>query len=246
MMDAADATYIHFQGSPRNLQGLVSMAFQEVVSAGLPRLELKAPPPEVGTEPPNLQIESAGHLATWLRFALSDATPPGSYEGTVSIGDEQYASVIEVNPRLSLIISPRRLTLQGTAGAELAAKLTVVNAGNVAFEIPKLHKIGLLDVKGAERAIGVALRDTETSGERRIGLFAEELSRSHAGRLTLTVEWGEGLLLSPGECRRLSIALRLPDGLKGGRIYAGEWMLLNRSYSIEVQAMGDVPAQGES
>ena len=244
MSQADSTTSIHFQGSPRNLQGLVSVAFQEVVSGGLPRLELASPPPKAGTESHTLQTESAGALATWLRFALPEAWPPGTYKGTVLIRDAQYPSVIEVRPHLALSISPRRLTLQGASCAELSATLIVVNTGNVTFEIARTYKVGLLDVKGAERAVGIALREHETPGLMRVNLFADEMARSHGGRLLLTIGAGDGAL-APGEFRNLSITIRLPDGLKGGRIYAGEWMLLNRSYPIEVMVVDAAPAQGE-
>lgn len=240
---APGATTIRFQGSPRNLQGLLSISFEEVVPLGLPRLELSSPPVEAGSGPFILQIESAGQFATWLRFSLPEATPPGDYEGAVTIGSEQHAAVVEVRPRLALSVSPRRLSIQAAPGAEVAASLTFVNVGNVAFDIPKVQKIGLLDVKGTERAIGLALRDTTTEGEKRVGLFAQELARSHGGRLVLTVEEGEGTL-APGEFRHLRVTLRLPGDLKVGRIYAGEWMLLNRSYSIEV-LVEEAPVQGE-
>jgi hypothetical protein len=245
MAQAVGTTAINFQGSPRNLQGLVSVAFEEIVPLGLPRLELSSPPAEARAEPIVLQIEDAGPFTTWLRFSLPESTTPGTYEGTVSIGADQWPALVEINARLALTISPRRLTFQAAPGAELGASITVVNVGNVALEIPKVHKVGLLDIKGPERAIGLALGDTATDGFTRLGLFAEEMARSHGGRLVLTVEEGEGSL-APGEFRHLRLALRLPDDLKVGRMYTGEWMLLNRSYSIEVLAVDGAPAQGES
>lgn len=245
MAQAVGTETIHFQGSPRNLQGLVAVAFEEIVPLGLPRLELSSPPAEAGAGPLVLQVESAGQFTTWLRFTLPEATPPGAYEATVSIGADRHPALVEVTSRLALSISPRRLTLSAAPGAELDARLTVVNVGNVALEIPKLQKVGLLDVKGPERAIGLALRDTTDDGERRIALFAQEMARSHGGRLVLMIEEGAGPL-APGEFRHLAIRLRLPDDLKIGRVYAGEWMLLNRSYFIEVTTEDKAPAQGES
>lgn len=244
MAQAVGTTTINFQGSPRNLQGLVSVAFEEIVPLGLPRLELSSPPAEARAEPLDLQIEGAGPSATWLRFSLPESTPPGTYEGAVSIGADRWPALIEISARLALTISPRRLTFQSAPGAELGASVTVINVGNVALEIPRVHKVGLLDIKGPERAIGLALRDTPTEVFERVGMFAEEMARSHGGRLVLTVEEGDGWL-APGGFRHLRLALRLPDDLKVGRTYAGEWMLLNRSYSIEILTSDGDPAKGE-
>ena len=243
MASAGDTAAIRFQGSPRNLQGLASVAFEEIAPLGLPRLELNAPPAEAGGEPFTLQIEGAGQFATWLRFSLPDPTPPGTYDGTVLIGKDRHPALVEVGDRVALTVSPRRLTLRGAPGAELTTSITFVNVGNVAVEVPRVSKVGLLDIKGPERAMGLALSDAADEGEKRMELFAQELARSHGGRLVLTVERGEGSL-APGEFRHLDVTLRLPAELKAGRTYVGEWMLLNRSYSVEVLVDGG-PAQGE-
>lgn len=245
MAQAVGVMTIHFQGSPRNLQGVAPLAFEEIVPLGLPRLELSSPPAEVAAGPVILQIEPAGQFATFLRFSLPEATPSGKYEADVTIGAERFPALVEIRPHLALTISPRRLTFQAAPGAELSASLTAVNTGNVALELPKVSKVGLLDVRGTERAIGLALRDTTADGEKRVGLFAQEMARSHGGRLVLTIEGGEGSL-APGEFRHLDITIRLPADLKVGRIYAGEWVLLNRSYSIEVSVVDEPPARGEN
>jgi hypothetical protein len=240
-MAANGATLIRFRGSPNYLQALAPLVFQDVVATGLPRLDLHQPQSETKAEPLNLQAEGAGQFATWLRFSMPEATPPGTYEGTVLIGADQYPSVIDVEARSLIIISPAHLLLQGAPGDELNANLSVINSGNVAVEIPKLQKIGLLDGVGAERAVGVALRGGVQRGDERVAMFAEELAKSHGGRIALVVEEGAGVL-APGEFRHLSVALRLPEGLKSGRVYGGTWMLLNLSYYIEVQVTEGISA----
>jgi hypothetical protein len=244
-MATTGATLIRFRGSPSYVQALTPLVFQDVVATGIPRLDLKLPQSDTKSdakaEPLNLQAEGAGQSATWLRFSMPEATPPGTYEGTVLIGAERYPSVVEVDARSLIVISPAHLLLQGAPGDELTANLSVINSGNIPCEIPKAQKIGLLDMVGAERAVGIALRGGVQRGEERVAMFAEELAKSHGGRIALNVEEGAGTL-APGEFRHLSVTLRLPDNLKPGRTFGGTWMLLNLSYYVEVQVTEGISA----
>lgn len=230
---ATSMAQLRFRGTPKLLEGLAPLPFEEAVSSGFPLLNVKLS--NLGGEPEalTLQASRAGESVTRLKLAVPDYTPPGTYEGSVTLGATQYPALVEVEANPRLIISPGRLRLSAAPGAEISTELTVTNAGNVPFEIERVYKPGLLDVKGPERAIGLALIANAEDGHERVGFFAEELARSHAGQIELVVQEGAGTL-PPGEYRLLHVGMRLPSGLQYGRVYGGTWMLLNRTYYIEV------------
>jgi len=234
---------IQFRGSPSDLEGLVPIAFQDVVSSGAPLLYLNLPKSRRYAEPLTIQAESAGQAATLLRISLPE-TPPGKYEAICQIGKERYETLIEVQAEALLVVSPTHLTLQAAAGSEVSAEITIVNSGNIAVDIPAKLKVGLLDLKGPERAFGIALQEKAKAGYERINQFVEELAASHSGQLSLVVDHGAGTL-DMGQMRRLQISLRVPERLKAGRTYSGTLMLLNLAYYIEILVMDKTASQGE-
>jgi len=240
----ADSTPLIFRGPPRLIEGVAPVPFEEVVSADFPTLKMRLRPGDAEPERLTMQVMPAGASATRLRCSLPESTPPGRYEGTVRIGDEQqYAGAIDVEAYPSLLISPRSLALRGAPGTEAVANLTAVNNGNIVCELPRVHRLGLLDVKGTGRAMGVALGlalDNKVKNSMgRVDLFAEEMARSHTGRVDLIIEEGSGTL-EPGELRQLRIIVRIPVGIKKGRIYAGTWMVLKAGYHVEIQVPNGV------
>lgn len=234
---------IQFRGSPTELEGLIPLAFQDVVSSGIPLLYLNQSKSQEDAAPVTVQAESAGRTATILRISLPE-TPPGKYQATCEIGKERYYVSIEVDAEMLLIASPTHLRLQGSPGSTVSADITLVNSGNISVDIPSQLKLGLLDLKGPERAFGLALSERGKDGQTRINRFVDELAASHSGQISLVVEDGAGTL-DPGQMRRLRISLTIPERLKGDRLYSGTLMLFNLAYYIEILVTGKTVSPGE-
>lgn len=234
------ATPIRFRGTPRSLEGLATLAQYQVHGATLAlNLSQRATQPAL---PLALQTEPIGSAATRLRFVLPESTPPGTYEGTVEIDGANYPVVVEVEPHPYLVVSPRQLVVQVEAGKETSVEVTLVNSGNVPCEIDKVYAFGLFDVEGAERAIGVALRDSSEEGRSRLDRLLDEAADNHAGLVRVAVREGQGSI-EPGEVRNVRATLRFSDRLKPGHVYGGTWPMLNLRYSVQVQVSGTPPAK---
>ena len=52
----------------------------------------------------------------WLRLALPALTRPGEYRGTIRLDGREEEVILDVEPRMRLRLSPRRLVLRGRAG----------------------------------------------------------------------------------------------------------------------------------
>ncbi|MCI0390638.1 MAG: hypothetical protein MOB07_17975 [Acidobacteria bacterium] len=235
---------LRFRGAPDDIEGLAPLTFQQTVSAGV-AFELKLPPSVVLEGAINWQAEAAGATATWLKFALPDNTPSGSYEGFVRVGTERFQIVVEVDPQPSILLSPRHLSLQVAPGAEIYADLTVANIGNVTVDLPQAHIFGLFDVKGLDRAVGAALLESTEKGRGRIDRLADEVADNHGGTARVRVQEGAGAL-APGEMRHLRALFSFSNRLKTARRYYGIWSLLNLEYRIEIQITGESPTKKEA
>ena len=231
-MATTAATPIRFHGSPRVVEGLVPFAPGPALTATL-SLDLKRARAARQVTPLALEATPIGSSAMRLQFSLPESTPPGTYEGSVQIGDESYPITVEVEPRPYLVISPRQLFLQVAPGAEASVDLTLVNTGNVACEITKVHAFGLFDVKGVDRSIGAALSDPTEIGPARLVRFMDEAAGSHGGLVRVSVKAGAGSL-EPGELRNVRATLRFSEHLKPDRTYWGTWPLLNLKYYVRV------------
>jgi len=234
---------LRFRGAPDDIEGLAPKSFQQTVSAEV-AFDLKLPSSVAQEGAINWQAEAAGATATWLRFALPDNTPPGSYEGAVRLGTERFEIIVEVDPQPSVLLSPRHLSLQTAPGAEISADLTVVNTGNVAVDLPRAHIFGLFDVKGLDRAVGAALQESAEKGKGRIDRLADEVADNHGGTARVRLQEGAGAL-EPGEMRHLRALFSFSNRLKPARRYYGIWSLLNLEYRIEIQITGESPTEKE-
>jgi len=179
-------------------------------------------------------VRPLGSGTSEVRLRLPDETPPGTYSGQGPLGGRQRGIVVEVEPVLRLRVQPKRTSLSLEVGARSEFGLTIVNGGNVPFDVPKGAGFDLDDAEGQDRALGRALRATLAEGERRVDRFFEEIRADHGGEARVAVREGAGRL-EPGEARELTCLLEVPATVQAGRSYLGAWTLGNASHVIVVE-----------
>jgi hypothetical protein len=211
---------LSFHGAPDDMEGIVQIPFNQVVSEPL-LLELKAPTVEA---PITLQAEAAGPSLTWLRLELPEATPPGTYQGTVNIASRKYQSIVDVMPHTNFLLIPDQLSLNVNPGDRATVRLTAS------------HGFGLFDLEGAEKGIRTALTSTSVKGQERFNQLIEGVARGHGGLVRLVVRDGAGLI-GPDESRTLLLELSIPKQLNPGHIYEGTWPLANLNYYIYIKVL---------
>jgi len=174
MAKAGTAATVRFRGSPERLTGSAPLP-----SGGPLNLDVRLDLPEElgGSAPVYAQPLAAdiGALA-WLRLSLPTSTPPGTYGGTIRLGERPHKVAVEVEPRLQLRFSPVGLVLRGAPGSAVSGGFTLFNTGNVAFEVRRIYAFGVFDVDGLDNAFGQTFRARMQPGERRIDRFAEALA----------------------------------------------------------------------
>jgi hypothetical protein len=222
---------LRFRGAPAGLEGFApTESVAGTPEAGAATLRL----PSVA-ELASLPVE-ASPLAggtSYVRLSLPPATPPGTYDGTLRVGDGEVPVVAEVEPYPSLQLAPTQLQLEAEPGADVEAHVTALNDGNVPLEIAAADAFGLFDVRGAERSIRAAFTADTEQGERRIDRLVDELAGSHGGLVRVKVAEGAGPL-APGELRPLRLVFRVSETLERGQTYSGTWPLHSLRYYVRV------------
>lgn len=228
---------VHFSGWPDRLTGAVELPASGPISLAV-TLDL---PDEAGIPAPLYAqpMDPSVGKSSGLRLSLPTTTPPGAYRGTIQVGDYKHVATFEVEPRLNLRMIPASLLLRGRPGARITAHLTIVNRGNVAFEVQRVHAFGVSELDGLERALGQTFRAKLPARERLIDRFANALAETHGGLVRVKIVNGAGHV-APGVSRELEAVFKLPDRMRSDRAYAGVWPLDYVRYGVQIDTISSV------
>lgn len=216
---------IRLAGSPTRVSGVARLA------GGDPSVSRVAVDVE-GVEGARVRVRSLGRQgAARVRVRFPRDTEPGTYRGSIQVGDESLPFEAEVVGRARLDIEPRALSLTGAPGGTLNVALQVANRGNEAWNIPEQHDFCFFDWAALEPALGAALGREPAEGRQRLDVLMEKLASSHGGFARAVVSDGAGAI-APGETRALEVAIRLPENLEPGRSYSASWRLHGRRVRI--------------
>jgi hypothetical protein len=227
----ADVPSLRFEGHPGALEAFVPVAPERRRSIAV-AVDL---PAEVGVLRPQVLTAPAGDR-TLVRLLVPRGTPPGDYAAQVRAGDTTMAAVAVVLAHVHLRATPHRLQLSARGGTTTTASLSVLNDGNVVCHVPRTLAFGLFEADGLERAIGVGLYQDGDARARADRMFSS-LAASHGGLVRVSVTEGAGDL-SPGELRRLVLALHLGEALKPGRTYTGTLPLGDLQLAVSLSVEG--------
>jgi hypothetical protein len=221
---------LSFRGPPNRLSSLVPLPAD---SAGEPRALLD------GVEVSSVSMRAvttagAGHGKVSLR--LPKTTPPGRYAGSIELGGGPVPVVVEVEPQPKVEVSPSQLRLEVGPGEEVTAGITLVNVGNVPFEVPAATRSCIFDQGGVDHAFWVALASEPTATKSRIDLLLDDLAGSHGGLVEMRARPTD-TAIPVGDARDIELTLRFSDRLRPGGAYSGAW----DAEGLHVRLRVDVP-----
>jgi hypothetical protein len=159
-----------------------------------------------------------------LRIRIDKRTPPGDYEAVLRAGGETYPVRITVEPAPGLSASPAEIVFAGAPGDEAEARLTLINTGNVAIDIPRSASVGIYDDDGIEQAFAQTYRLETDDANQLVGHLLQKLREGHGGLLKINVD-GAGTLDGGSSCVLSLRAQLAPKHLKAGHSYHGVWSL---------------------
>ena len=215
-------------GSPRRM---VLVGVQPGADARLV-LPPEATPKGGDDRPPKLRVS---RRTGRVRVKLPRGTPPGVYQATLESEGSSHSVQVEVAPDARVRAYPTELAFTAAAGAEVKARATLLNEGNVTVKLPDHAFVGLFDDDGVEHAFADTYRQTTEDPIALLGHFIKALrDESYGGLLKLTVAEGAGEL-PPGAERSVRLTGALPGKLKPGRGYHGVLTLHGLNWSVTVQ-----------
>jgi hypothetical protein len=209
---------IVFRGPPDRLASLLPPSGAPVEEAAAPAASLR------GAEVRGLSVRRQARAGTGERRAtlrLPRSTPPGTYRGSAEIGGEQVPIVAQVESRPRIEAEPRRLELEAGPGETVTVEVTLLNTGNVPFDLSGATEFCVFDGRGVEHAFWAALATDPPEGKQRIDVLLDDLAESHGGLVTVKV--ADGGVIEPGESHAATLTLRFSDRLRPGKRYAGSW-----------------------
>lgn len=172
-----------------------------------------------------------------LRHQLPNTTPPGVYESVVNVGGKEKKLKLIVQQNIEIELNPTDLFFQGVkAGQKYNTLLSCSNIGNVAFAIPDIKHVTMLDADYLCRAASIAMRDKGAEG---FSAMMDELTKNvykdMAGWAIVDIE-ESGKVLQPGESIQLHFNITLPDNVDPKRDYQGNVRFWNKTISYSIKS----------
>jgi hypothetical protein len=226
--------FLRFRGAPARLLATVDYA-EQVPPASACRVKL----PNNGSLPLSVRrLGSKEPAVSVMSFRLPQSTPPGTYKGSVALGERQIPIEVEVEPRTSLRFIRAEFVHTVKPGGKVSTELVLMNRGNVDVEIPREDKFCVFDDSGIARALYQGLVEEDGAGEHRINRIMDELAKAHGGLVRVTVTEGSGRL-APEEVRELTVEFLFSRRLIGGHTYRGTWPVSEASLDVKVEVRGE-------
>jgi hypothetical protein len=221
---------VRFKGFPARVVATLELT-EALASSRACRVTL----PETGTFPLAIRpLRSQPPIISALSFRLPKSTPPGSYEGSIDLGEQRIPILVDVESRSSLRFIHPKFTYKGLSGARVRTQLTVLNRGNVSVTVPGRDTFCVFEDGGVARALYRGLAAENLQGARRIDHILDELAEAHGGLVRITINKGAGRL-APEEVRELEIDLHFPRTVMSGKTYRGTWSISGADLEVVIE-----------
>jgi len=163
------------------------------------------------------RLEPNQQSAVQALLRVDASTAPGTYAGTLLLGERRQEIQVHVCEELRARIEPRHLTLFTTGQTTFEATFVVENLGNVPFHTGSLCVAPLLD---ATRFGDPMLRGLSGAPEREPQEVFRDFLVAWAQQQVGTVKlYREDVLVHPGQTTVGKVRIELPGDLKPHRHY---------------------------
>lgn len=230
---------IIFYGPPRSLRGTMRLHNRSsekvklsAVALDLPKLRGPARQPLdflpiLGRVYPNQQTQIPAVLQ------IDPSTPPGTYDGTVQVGERRQRVRIYVTEEIDLRVQPSAVSIFTEGELAFRREFVVENAGNIPLRLGDDCIVPIGDASGLRAAVRQGLRGACEAAKADDVLKSILCAWSEQQVGTVSVK-REDVTLQPGETRPLTLTFTVPDDLRRFRRYVAELPLYTASLRLEV------------
>lgn len=260
----ADAEPLVLIGTPQALRGELHLDNPTPTRVSLRRGQLLA----TGADAPGLVPEGAGkepmrlarvrsvslrpgeRRVVPLSVDLGPHAPPGRYTAQLQVGDLTREATLEVLPRPSLVVTPRRVVVVNRPGETASARVAVRNAGNVPMTIGEIGAVVLDDDVLECRILRRALAEFDPNEDDYTDFLTElvrqaKLTLEEAGLLRVANRSGE-TTLAPGERAVLDLEVTVPSTADRHARYTGSVALGDTRFGVVVVPATAHPSEGDA
>ncbi|MCG2420349.1 hypothetical protein K8089_15090 [Aequorivita sp. F47161] len=172
-----------------------------------------------------------------VNHELPPTTPPGTYESHIMLGEQMHKVKMIVQPTINIEVFPTQFTFQNTApGTTHVAVLTLINKGNMPFQVPELKHAAMLDMDLLCRAFGKGFRE---KGKDDLMSTLDEVTRNLKENLTdwvsISVE-EHNQIVQPGDSLLLHINFTIPKNAEANRDYDGNFRFWDKDISVVIKS----------
>jgi hypothetical protein len=168
---------------------------------------------------------------------VNAATAPGTYENTIMVGGEQRKVKMIVQAVLDIEMHPQHFVFTGSSpGTVHTAVFTLVNLGNIGFQVPEVKHVAALDMDFICRALGMG---TRSSGLKNATQVLDEIAKNIQANLP---DWANaqveesGQLLEPGGKMLIHLHITMPKNSEPSKDYSGNVRFWNQELTYSVKA----------
>ena len=172
-----------------------------------------------------------------LNFTLPSETPPGEYTRYLDIGGVKQKVKLVVQPNIEINVFPTHFTLQNSApGTKQTIIFTLVNTGNLPFQIPEIKHIAALDMDFLCRAFGFAFRDAKANNfNDTLNSVTENIKQNLADWLSAKVKEA-GNSINPGESTLCHLDFTVPKNADAKSDYSGNIRFWDQDLSFVIKS----------
>ena len=241
---------IVFYGPPGRLRGTLRLHNQSSEKVKLSAAALDLP----GLRGPARQ--PLGHLPLLARvypnqqaqvpavLNLDPSTPPGTYDGSLQIGEHRQSVRVHITEQIGLRVQPTFVSLFTEGELVFPRGFVVENTGNVPLRLGAECVVPLVDTAELLVAVRQGLRGAceAKDAEDVVKSILCAWSQQQVGTVSMK---REDITLGPGETRPLTITFTVPHDLQRFRRYVADLPLYTASLHLEV-VTGDVKGKGKT
>jgi hypothetical protein len=215
-----------FSGVPPLLTGDVELINESDEKINPKRLETRFDRKQGIHGDLRVPVRLAPHSRTRVRvqFVIDRQTRPGTYWGSVNVGDRATPTTVHVYERVATSVQPSIMRFAGASGDDVELRVSLSNNGNTAHTLNKGGVVQFEEVDWIGRVLVYALRETSRDDgmQSYLDRVVHELVGSMVSTTTIAIS-APTSKLEPRDTTQVLLTFTLPAGLIKGRTY-GAWL----------------------